>query len=222
MRPELPELGFDEFAGRLAAALAGAAAPPAPSLALLPGAVAALFAHYRELRRWLPHLALIGPGTVATVFERHYAESLAALPWLPPGPARLVDLGSGAGFPGLVLAAARPDLEVTLVEPRQKKSAFLAAAAHRAGLGVRCLDARVERLLPPGFPTAIEILTVRALHLSDPAWRALAPALASGARLLLWSGAEPSALPSGFAVSASRPLAGGERRRLDLALRSAG
>ena len=52
------------------------------------------------------------------VVERHYGESLAALP-LAPAEGRLVDLGSGAGFPGWVLAAARPGLEVTLVDMDQ-------------------------------------------------------------------------------------------------------
>ena len=57
---------------------------------------------------------------------------------------RLLDLGSGAGFPGIVLAAARPDLEVTLLEARERKWAFLAAACRRAGLACRCLNARVS------------------------------------------------------------------------------
>src|SRR5712691_10434932 len=72
------------------------------------GAAAALFAHYEELRRWSPRLALVGPGAVDEVLARHFGESLAALPFLPEPQGALVDVGSGAGSPGLVLAAARP------------------------------------------------------------------------------------------------------------------
>jgi 16S rRNA (guanine527-N7)-methyltransferase len=71
----------------------------------------------------------------------------------------LADLGSGAGFPGLVLAALRPDLAVTLHEATTKKCAFLEAAADRMGLPVTIQNARLEDLPRQPF----DVVTARAL-----------------------------------------------------------
>ncbi len=181
----------------------------------------ALHAHYEELRRWSPRLSLIGPGTAGEVIARHFGESLAALPLLPPSPeGRLVDLGSGAGFPGLALAAARPRWSVTLVEAQERKWAFLQAAARRAGLACRCLNARVAALLPPGLPDAYEAVTVRALRLDPPLLQALAARLTPGGRFLLWTGTEDPPLPPELRVSHEQPLAGSLARRLLVAERA--
>jgi 16S rRNA (guanine527-N7)-methyltransferase len=177
--------------------------------------VAALHAHYDELRRWSARLSLIGPGTATEVIDRHFGESLAALPWLPSTPTgRLLDVGSGAGFPGLVLAAARPRWEVTLVEAQERKWAFLQAAARRAALSCRCLNARVAALLPPGLPDAYEVVTVRALRLPPPLLAALAARLTPEGRLLLWAGAADPALPATLRIANQLPLAGSTARRL--------
>jgi 16S rRNA (guanine527-N7)-methyltransferase len=205
MAVALPDLAADEFARGIAAV--SPEVLPAP-------VVAALFAHYQELRRWSGRLSLVGPGTAREVLQRHFGESLAALPLLPPGPARLVDLGSGAGFPGLVLAAARPTWEVVLVEARERKWAFLQAVARRGGLACRCLNARVAALLPPGFPDAYEVVTVRALSLPAPVLAALASRLAPGGRLLFWAGTADPELPAGLRQVRSVPLPGAEVRRL--------
>src|SRR5687768_3013301 len=187
-----------------------------------PAALTALFAHYEELRRWSPRLALIGPGTAGEVLGRHFGESLAALPLLRPLPsARLVDVGSGAGFPGLVLAAARPAWQVTLVEARERKWAFLQTAARRAGLSCRVLNARVAPLLPAGLPDACEVLTVRALRLPPATLAALAERIAPGGRMLFWAGQEAVALPASWQVTAQLPLAGAQARRLVAAERGA-
>jgi len=185
----LPTLSREEFSD----ALFRAGAPP-----LATSALAALYAHFLELARWAPTIDLIGPGAAAELFERHYVESLAALPWLPEGRFRLVDLGSGAGFPGLILAAARPDAEVWLVEPRERRAAFLASAARKAGLGTQVVAARVGAGSAPDLPERIAVVTLRALRLDPPILRALAPRLAPGAALLVWSGAVAPELPALF------------------------
>jgi len=173
-----------------------------------------LWIHHEELRRWAGRVDLVGPGAAGEIVERHYAEALLALPWLPGGPARLVDLGSGAGFPGLVLAAARPDLDVWLVEPRERRAAFLAAAGRKMRLAVQVVNARVDATVPPELPTAIDVLTVRALRLEPRAWRALRPRLAAGARLLAWSGEAAPELDAGFVAGRELLAPGSERRRL--------
>jgi 16S rRNA (guanine(527)-N(7))-methyltransferase RsmG len=202
----LPELSPEQFAERLAFVL--------PEIRPTARQLVALFAHFEELRRWAPRVDLIGPGTAEEVVERHFAESLAALPWLPEEPVPLLDLGSGAGFPGLVLAAARPDLEVTLVEPRERRRAFLATAARRAGLSVRISGARVALGALSELPGGVAVVTVRALRLDSAVWAALAERLRPEARLLFWSGKLPPELPPEFLAARERHLPGAQHRRL--------
>ncbi len=205
MERPLPELSKEDFARRLA----GGAPVELPSRTL-----DSLYAHYQELRRWAPSLSLIGPGTVEEVVERHYAESLAGLSSIPAGARTLVDVGSGAGFPGIVLAAARPDLEVTLLEPRERRWAFLLSACRRAALPCRCLNARVDSPLPPGLPERIDVITTRALKLPIEVLDALAERLTAGGRILIWAGQDEPPIPPALAVRRSRPLAGSRHRRI--------
>lgn len=183
-------------------------------------AIDALHAHYRELALWNRRMSLIGPGTAGEILARHYGESLAALPLLPADARHGLDLGSGAGFPGIVLAAARPGLEWTLVEARERKWAFLSAAARKAALPCRCLDARVQVPLPAGLPESIDVITSRALRLHPDVWSALASRLDANGRVLLWVGEHDPELPVDLTVCGSLPLAGSEKRRV-LALRRA-
>ena len=74
----------------------------------------------------------------------HLQDSLHFAAVLPQG-GKLIDIGTGAGFPGLITALARPDLKVTLVEPQHKKQLFLEAAALRLQLTVTRLEARLEQ-----------------------------------------------------------------------------
>ena len=152
--------------------------------------------HYTELVRWNRRLSLIGPGTFDDVVERHYGESLAALALLEPDDSSLVDLGSGAGFPGFVLAAARPDLDVTLVEARQKKWSFLSLVCQKAALPCHCLGARVTMSFPDGFPQRMDLITTRAVKFSADEIEALAGRLTPTGRILAWVG---SSTPAAFA-----------------------
>lgn len=183
-------------------------------------AVDALYSHYQELALWNRRMSLIGPGTAGEILARHYGESLAALPLLPETARRGLDLGSGAGFPGIVLAAARSGLEMALVEARERKWAFLSAAARKAALPCRCLDVRVQVPLPAGLPESIDVITSRALRLDSDVWSALASRLDADGRVLLWVGEHDPELPPELIACGSLPLAGSEKRRV-LALRRA-
>jgi len=205
MDRRLPDLSRSDFADRLTRS---------SPVGLSERAVDALHAHYRELRRWAPSLSLIGPGTADEVVERHYAEALEGLASIPPEALSLVDVGSGAGFPGIVLAAARPDLEVTLVEPRERRWAFLHSACRRAALPCRCLNARVDSPLPPGLPERIDVITTRALKLPIEVLDALAERLVPSGRVLIWAGEADPRIPPTLELMAARPLAGSLRRRL--------
>ena len=86
-----------------------------------------LLAAYASLvRKWAPRLDLVSPGDLDRLEERHVQDSLRVVPLLdelPAGPC--ADIGSGAGFPGVPLAIARPERRWTLIEPRRRRAAFL-------------------------------------------------------------------------------------------------
>jgi 16S rRNA (guanine527-N7)-methyltransferase len=113
------------------------------------------------LGRWQRTINLIGKGTLDDVWTRHILDSAQLLPLIPTQAKTLTDLGSGAGFPGLVLAALRPDLDVTLVEADARKAAFLGEAGRKMALPKqpKLLVGRTESLKPA--PT--DVVTARAL-----------------------------------------------------------
>ena len=90
-----------------------------------------LAAYLDLLAEWSARVNLTGAGSPEERVEILVASVLPLLPWLLPG--RLLDLGSGNGSPGLVLALLRPDLKATLLEPRMRRWAFLKEAARAAG-----------------------------------------------------------------------------------------
>jgi len=132
---------------------------PIPSVTADAARDARLATYTDLLLRWNATINLVSARTAAEVENRHVADSLQLLPLLPPaGP--VADLGSGAGLPGLVLAAALPEREVHLVESDRRKCAFLIDAAGRMGLArVTIHPQRIEQAtLPP-----IAAMTARAL-----------------------------------------------------------
>lgn len=103
----------------------------------------------RELQKWNKRINLIARNTpAAEILEKHFLDSLTLLPMIQQyenRQASLLDVGTGAGFPGLVLAAALPELEVTLVEPRQKRVSFLRHIIRTLKLAnVRVVEDRLE------------------------------------------------------------------------------
>lgn len=106
---------------------------------------------------WRLKSNLIGPKEWPQIWTRHVGDSYQLLDHIPDT-ARVVDLGSGAGFPGLIIAAARPTGHVTMIESVGKKCAFLRAAIESAGLSASVHQGRVEQA--PPFPA--EFVTARA------------------------------------------------------------
>jgi 16S rRNA (guanine527-N7)-methyltransferase len=86
---------------------------------------------------------LLGPREVGRIWDRHLLNSAAIAELLEPE-ARVVDIGSGAGLPGLPLAIARPDLRVVLLEPLLRRSDFLRDVVHELGLEVEVVRGRAE------------------------------------------------------------------------------
>lgn len=121
--------------------------------------VARIDAFIPRLLRWNARINLIAPMTEAAVRQRHVADSLQLLPLVPEGEGPLGDLGSGGGFPGLVLAMAM-ERPVHLVESDRRKAAFLQTAA--AELGLRHVQVHAERIEAVALPP-LAVLTARAL-----------------------------------------------------------
>jgi len=90
-----------------------------------------LYDHYRRLVLWNKILNLTAIQDTEEATQRHYGESIIASLQLPAEPVTVLDIGSGGGFPGIPIAVLRPDCQVTLVESRQRKGAFLKECARQ-------------------------------------------------------------------------------------------
>src|SRR5579862_1487338 len=120
--------------------------------------LAKLETYAAQLARWQKAINLVSKSTLDSVWQRHLLDSAQLLRHLPETPGPLVDLGSGAGFPGLVLAIAGvPD--VHLVEADARKAAFLAETARLTGTKITLHTRRIADIAP--FPAAV--VTARAL-----------------------------------------------------------
>jgi 16S rRNA (guanine527-N7)-methyltransferase len=100
----------------------------APYGALSSGQLDQLEAHYIALSRWNERLNLTRIRNLSESVQFHYCESLFLGRFLPQGSHRVVDIGSGGGFPGIPMAILRPECEVLLVESHQRKAVFLREA----------------------------------------------------------------------------------------------
>lgn len=122
------------------------------------------------LRRWQKAVNLVAPGTLHQVWHRHLADSAQLYALLPPNAVRHLDIGSGGGFPGLVLAimaADRPGWRTTLVESDQRKCAFLREIARHAGIAVEIVTKRIEISETRSMVGAVDVVTARALASLD-------------------------------------------------------
>lgn len=118
------------------------------------------------LRQWQKTINLVAPSTLDHIWSRHFADSAQLFALAPPDAARWLDLGSGAGFPGLVLAimlAGRDGAKVTLVESDTRKAAFLGEVARRTGASVDIRPERIEKFATQTKLQPVDVITARAL-----------------------------------------------------------
>jgi len=135
------------------------------------------------LTRWQARINLVGPDTLPDLWTRHMLDSAQLWPLIPPEARRLADLGSGAGFPGLVLAIlGAPD--VHLVESDARKCAFLRETARQTGTTVTILNHRIEQVAP----LSADVITARALAPLSRLLDWAAPHLAPGGQCLFLKG----------------------------------
>lgn len=158
-----------------------------------PAAAAAVFGDRLDgVRRFTENLArhgeelgLIGPLELPRLWSRHVVNSGLVAPLLRPG--RVGDVGSGAGLPGLVLAITRPDVHLTLIEPMERRVAWLNRQVEELGLdNVDVVRARAEEAKLTGRLDQVTARAVSALRTLIPI---TAPLLRPGGELLLMKGA---------------------------------
>jgi 16S rRNA (guanine527-N7)-methyltransferase len=138
-----------------------------------------LTAYHSLLEKWNARINLVSRGTLDEAWVRHFHDSAQLLHLSPPGARLWVDLGSGAGFPGLVIAILaaerRPDLSVRLIESDQRKAAFLRSVIRETGVTADVVAERIESATDSGA----DVLSARALAplgaLVEMALRHLAP-----------------------------------------------
>ena len=168
-----------------------------PGLEQEPAEAAAVFGDRLPLvRRYAADLAehgetlgLIGPLEVPRLWSRHVLNSGLLAPYLPHG-ASVADVGSGAGLPGLVLAAARPDLTVVLIEPMERRTAWLEEERARLGLEHVTIErVRAEDAAPGRF----DVVTARAVGALSSLLPLTARLARPGGRLALLKGASVEA-----------------------------
>jgi 16S rRNA (guanine527-N7)-methyltransferase len=141
---------------------------------------------------------LLGPREVPRLWTRHLLNS-AAIADLVPRPATLIDLGSGAGLPGIVLALLLPDVTVTLLERMQRRSIFLTECVEELGLSnARVCQATAEEL---AGKIAVDVVTARAVAPLDRLAGLAAGLVRPGGLILAIKGAT-----AGEEVARARPV----------------
>ncbi len=138
------------------------------------------------LTDWQTRMNLVAPSTLATVWERHIADSLQLEAFLPPFETG-ADLGSGGGLPGIVIAIMRPEAKVHLVESVGKKATFLRAVADELGLNTHVHARRIEA---SGHALRqSEVVTARAVASLDRLLGLVSPHISAETRCFFAKGA---------------------------------
>ena len=115
-------------------------------------------AYLALLKKWQCRVNLVANSTMVDVWQRHILDSAQLIKFYPPNTKKILDVGSGAGFPGLVLAIMG-NVEVDLVESDQRKAIFLSTVIRSLGLPAKVHNQRIETL--PNL--APDVITARAL-----------------------------------------------------------
>ncbi len=125
-----------------------------------------LEAYAALLKQWQKAVQLVAPSTLDDIWHRHFADSAQLLAHGPAGALRWLDVGAGAGFPGLVAAilnAATPGFRAILVESDSRKAAFLGEVARKTGAPVDILCARIEMPSTHTKVGSVDVVAARAL-----------------------------------------------------------
>ncbi len=162
-------------------------------LELAPNVLERFRVYLVELKLWNAKINLTALKTDRDIIIKHFLDSLAVLPWLDAAPF-LMDLGSGAGFPGLALKLVRPALALTLVEARQKKAVFLEyLASHLRLAGVEVVQTHLTPARARLWEPKVAAVVSRAAFSLPRFLELAAPLLATGGLALALKGVHLSA-----------------------------
>ena len=129
-------------------------------------------------------LGFVAERDAARIWDRHVLDSMRVVPLIPPTAADAVDIGSGAGLPGIVVAAARPDLRTVLLESQRKRAAFLEYAAAELSLS----NAVVVHGRAENATVSADVAFARAVGSASAVWRLAQRLLRPGGALLYFAG----------------------------------
>lgn len=186
------------------------------ALAPMSPAQAAQFVRYYELLvEWNAKFNLTAITDEAGVLARHFADSLSVLPALPPSAKTLLDVGTGAGFPGIPIKIMRPELDVTLMDSTQKKLGFCDVVTRELGLaGIRTAHARAEEAAhDPAHRERYDAVVARAVAAMPTLAEYILPFVKVGGVCVAMKGsdAREEAAQAGAAIT----LLGGKLARVD-------
>ncbi len=116
--------------------------------------------YHALLLKWQKAINLVSPNSIPQAWHRHFIDSSQLVELIPETAKIYADLGCGAGFPGLVLAIMRPELEVHLVESDERKCQFMRTVARETGANVQIHTKRIENVSDDFCP---DFVTARAL-----------------------------------------------------------
>jgi 16S rRNA (guanine(527)-N(7))-methyltransferase RsmG len=178
-----------------------------------PGQAERLSSYVEWLLEWNRAINVTGAESAEAVVEEHLPDSFALAQLVGEAP-DLLDVGSGGGLPAIPFGILRPDVRLTLSEPRAKRRAFLTQVVHRLGLGARVVADRAESLEPGRFSAVV----ARAVYAPGD-WLSVGGRLASpeGRVVVLLSSDADWRPPPGTRVVDEVRYSAGPRERLALA-----
>lgn len=149
----------------------------------------ALDLYAERLRKWNKAINLVAPSTVPALWERHFVDSAQLYPLIPQSAQTLCDLGSGAGFPGLIIAIlakeTRPDLAITLIESDKRKATFLREIARETDCNATISATRIE-----AYTGKADVISARAVANLTQLFMLSAPILEESGVALFPKGAQ--------------------------------
>lgn len=179
------------------------------SVEVTPELAERLDVYARLLVEWNEKMNLTAITDPVGMTVKHFADSLAAAPLLPEGAFSLVDVGTGAGFPGVPLALLRPDCQLTLLDSLNKRLNFLEALCGELGLSARRIHARAEEGgRRPELRESFDVATARAVAALPALCEYCLPFVKVGGRFLALKG--PDGGREAAAAERAMELLGGE------------